>query len=275
MISNSSQSAPRPNVTLKQAVPCLLTFMLICFACSEDSLTTASAGSQRQGPADVAPLWDTGADIPAQEEDTVVNTTDAGELDSHFTPPLLSNGMTGQVTLIIDGDTVHVTTENWYHRVRLQGINAPECEMTLTETLDGSQFTCIEDQEWWGYNSYLALREELALKTVTVYCEETPEGVCVIDDFGRYLTFIETDDGDVGEWMVRHGHALTFTKYESSKRYCYCAAEQMAQSEEAGLWSLGDTETVISAMSDETQSWYDYHDEACSEAEMTEEPCNY
>jgi endonuclease YncB( thermonuclease family) len=246
--------------------------MALCTGCSSGSLPTASAGSQRQNPADVAPLWDAVNDA---REDAFEITPDESVEDGHFIPPQLTSGMTGQVTLVIDGDTVHVTIDNWYHRVRLQGINAPECEMVLSETRNGSQFTCSTDQEWWGHNSYLALTERLELESVTVFCEETIDGVCVIDDFGRYLTFLETDEGDVGEWMTRYGHAFTFTKYESSKRYCYCAAEQMAQIEGAGLWSLGDPETVINAMNSATQNWYYYHDDACSEAEITEDLCLY
>ena len=70
----------------------------------------------------------------------------------------------------------------------------------------------------------------------------------------------------MGEWMLRNGHALTFTRYESTRRAEYCTAEDQAIDDEVGMWALGDRDEVLSRMSSGTRSWYEDRDRLCAEA---------
>jgi endonuclease YncB( thermonuclease family) len=178
----------------------------------------------------------------------------------------LREGALGTVSLVIDGDTVHVTVDGWYHRVRLQGINAPECSMSLRSTPNGSQYTCTSDDEWWGLGSADALRGLIEGETVTVFCDQSPGDVCPIDNFDRFLAFLEGPEGDIAEVQARNGHAMSFTRFSSTRRATYCEAEDAAIAEGLGMWSLGDRDTVLDRMSDGTQGWYDDRDERCAEA---------
>lgn len=236
------------------AVAAFLTF------CGGDEEGTVSAGANRDAPADVGPLnWDTGA---------APDTGSSGPERQGPPDTTLRHGVRGTLSLVIDGDTVHVTVDGWYHRVRLQGINAPECEMRSVSTVDGSQFVCDRDQEWWGLSAYEALRDLAEGVEVEVACNGEDGDPCETDDFDRFLAFLRTVDGDedVGEWMARQGHAFSFTKFASTRRATYCRAEDLARAEGLGMWSLGDRDEVLARMNSGTRDWYEHHDRLCAEA---------
>ena len=227
-------------------------------ACGSSEIETASAGSNRSEPARFSDAADVaGASDSAQSPD--------GATEDSPAPPdrILREGSQGTVTRIIDGDTVHVTVDGWYHRVRIQGINAPECE---NEASDGGGFICVRDAEWWGYMAYQAMIEIAEGESVTVRCDEAESMPCPQDEFERYLAFLDSESGDLGEQLVRAGGAMSFTKFESSRRARYCQAEDAALTDEVGMWTLGDRDAVLSRMNESTRSWYDERDERCRQA---------
>lgn len=231
----------------------------LCVGCGESIDKPVSAGSNRRAPAeDLSPVFD-----DTTEED-------AGTREDHRTGPvdrILREGASGTVTLVIDGDTLHVTVDGWYHVVRLQGINAPECGRALVNTTDGNQYQCVEDEEIWGLSSSEVLEAQATGAAVTVTCDREPGEACPTDTFDRFLAFVESDElGDFGEWMARNGHALSFTKFSSTRRAEYCQAEDLARSEGLGMWSLGSRDEVLAQMSSGTRSWYADRDRLCAEA---------
>jgi len=238
----------------------LLLVGLVVVSCGSEEGDSALAGASRNAPAtDMAPLFNDSGEPDADPTGTPDRTS----------PPdrILREGVTGTVTVVIDGDTVHITVNGWYHTVRIQGINAPECHKSLLPSADGDQFTCSSDDEIWGLSSGNALEEYALGATVTVHCNGEPGDACPTDPFDRFLAFADGEEvGDIGEWMVRNGHALSYTKFGSTRRATYCAAEDLARSEGLGMWALGTREEVLAQMNDETRDWYEDRDQRCEEA---------
>ena len=230
----------------------------LLLGCGESLDRPVSAGSSRRAPAeDLSPVFDETVEDAGTREDTPTGPVDR----------VLREGVSGTVTLVVDGDTVHVTVNGWYHVVRLQGINAPECDRALVNTTDGNQYQCVDDEEFWGLSSSEALEAFALGAAVTVACDQEPGEACPTDPFDRFLAFIESDElGDLGEWMARNGHAMSFTKFSSTRRATYCEAEDLAQTENLGMWSLGSRDQVLAQMSSGTQDWYSDRDRLCAEA---------
>lgn len=226
-------------------------------SCGDGDIGTANAGSGRRAPAN---FDDAGTDDGSEP--------DAGGNPDTPDPPdrILREGAIGEVTLVIDGDTVHVTVDGWYHRVRIQGINAPECEMDLVETSDGDEFVCARDDEYWGRMAYESMVQIAEGEIVTVRCDQQAGEACPRDQFDRFLAFLDGESGDLAEQLARAGGAMSFTKFDSTRRATYCAAEDEAIAAEAGMWTLGDRDAVLSRMSSGTRDWYEDRDRLCAEA---------
>lgn len=225
-------------------------------ACGGHEEESASAGSGRSAPAtDLPPLF--GNDTPDA----------AAELNTEPPDRTLRHGVEGTVSTVIDGDTVHVTVNGWYHIIRVQGINAPECDKAETTTGTGRHLICSSDDEVWGFGSYSALRDEFLDQTVTIDCDRAAGEACPTDPFDRFLAFVESDSsGDMGEFMAGGGHALSYTDFPSTRRARYCAAEDDARANQLGMWSLGTRDEVLEGMNGNTRSWYASRDSLCAAA---------
>lgn len=116
----------------------------------------------------------------------------------------------GEVTRVVDGDTLWVTPEGGAAPVvvRLSGIDAPErCQP-------------------WGSEATQALTEAALHKTVTVR-------VSAHDDWGRSVAKVFDGRLDVGDRLVRDGHAWSLRyRYD---RGPYVAEERMALALRRGL----------------------------------------
>ena len=127
------------------------------------------------------------------------NTTVTGEL-------------TGRVVSVIDGDTVTVLTEdNVQHRIRLNGIDAPE----KYQAFGGKARQHLGD---------LVYKKEV---TVTLFGK---------DKYGRDIGQIATDElDDVNAIMIQDGFAWHYVKYYPSAEYA--ALQEEAQDNNRGLWA--------------------------------------
>ena len=119
--------------------------------------------------------------------------------------------LTGRVVNVHDGDTVRVLdAANVQHKVRLQGIDAPE---------RGQPFGTVA-------------RDRLASlvmgKAVTVHDDGR-------DKYGRTLGRIEIEGQDVNRQMVADGLAWHYVKYSKDARLA--AAERAARAAKRGLWA--------------------------------------
>jgi endonuclease YncB( thermonuclease family) len=116
-----------------------------------------------------------------------------------------------RVVNVHDGDTITALDEgNTQHRIRLQGIDAPEL---------GQPFGRVA-------------RDRLAAlakgKTATVHASGK-------DRYGRVLATVEVEHDDLGRRLVAEGLAWHYTRYSDDAGLT--AAERDARAAGSGLWS--------------------------------------
>jgi len=121
----------------------------------------------------------------------------------------------GVVSYVTDGDTLWVRPVSggpaW--QVRLEGIDAPEiCQAS-------------------GIEARAALAARVLHRRVQV-------ALTTQDSYQRWLGRVSLDDQDVGEWLVRHGHAWSY-RFKSD-RGPYGAFEARARQARIGLWQDAD-----------------------------------
>ena len=122
----------------------------------------------------------------------------------------------GRVVRIADGDTITVLdANNSQHRVRLQGIDAPESHQDF------------------GTQSKKNLSALIFGKDVTVQYEKT-------DQYGRLVGKIFLDDRDINLEQIKAGMAWHYKEFEREQsaedRELYARAEDDARIARRGLW---------------------------------------
>jgi len=122
----------------------------------------------------------------------------------------------GRVLSVADGDTVTVLDSNdTQHRIRLEGIDAPESHQAF------------------GEQSRQSLAEMISGKEVTVSYQKT-------DQYGRLVGKIVLDSKDINLEQVRAGMAWHYKFYENEQtpedRELYAKTEDEARSARRGLW---------------------------------------
>ncbi len=135
------------------------------------------------------------------------------------TPSLAPSGsqtLTGRVVAIADGDTITlVDSANTQHRIRLEGIDAPESHQAF------------------GEQSRLSLSEMIYGKDVSVTYQK-------IDQYGRLVGKIILDGKDINLEQVKAGMAWHYKFYEDEQtpedRELYAKAEAEARAAQRGLW---------------------------------------
>lgn len=111
-----------------------------------------------------------------------------------------------------DGDGIRVARQE----IRLAGLDAPEWDQRAKH----------QDGYWFNHGKRVksALIKEIGGKHVTVSVEGT-------DRFGRLLGTVICEGGDIGEWLVREGHAIA----AYSERYRH--VEREARQAKRGMWA--------------------------------------
>jgi len=113
---------------------------------------------------------------------------------------------------VTDGDGIRVDRQE----VRIAGLDAPEWDQRAKH-LDGYWFN-------HGKRVKSALIREIGGKHVRVSVEDT-------DKFGRLLGTVTHEGRDIGEWLVREGHAIA----AYSDRYI--RIEREAREAKRGMWA--------------------------------------
>src|ERR1019366_6366161 len=117
----------------------------------------------------------------------------------------------GKVVSVADGDTVTVLdAEKVQHKIRLQGIDAPE------------------KAQAFGAKSKERLSEKIGEKEVVVKWKEK-------DRYGRVLGEIYLGDRHINLEMVQDGFAWHYKQYSKSKELA--VAEDEARKAKKGLWA--------------------------------------
>ena len=113
---------------------------------------------------------------------------------------------------VTDGDGIRIARQE----VRLAGLDAPEWDQKAKH----------RDGYWFSHGKRVksALIQEIGGKHVRVSVEST-------DKFGRLLGTVTYNGRDIGEWLVREGHAIA----AYSDRYVY--VEREAREAKRGMWA--------------------------------------
>ena len=118
-----------------------------------------------------------------------------------------------RVVSVHDGDTVTaIDPSNTQHRIRLQGIDAPEVKQPF------------------GTKARERLTALVKGKTVPVMVEGN-------DRFGRVLARIKVEGRDLGERLVSEGMAWHYARFDKSP--ALAAAQRDARAARRGLWGDG------------------------------------
>lgn len=133
--------------------------------------------------------------------------------------PRVPGGPVSGVARIIDGDSLEVAGT----RVRIFGIDAPEARQQCRDA-KGESYAC-------GREAARALDRLIGGRTVT--CKPVTH-----DQYDREIATCEVVGRDLGDAMVRAGHARDYTRHSRGR---YAAAEQEARAARRGIWA-GDSE---------------------------------
>ncbi len=130
-------------------------------------------------------------------------------------PTAFADTLIGKVVKVADGDTITVLDNNIQHKIRLQGIDAPERKQAF------------------GNASRKHLATLVAGKEVTVKWVKR-------DRYGRIVGFVIVDGQDVNLVQVKTGMAWFYRYYQKElsveNRKLYAQAEDEARANKKGLW---------------------------------------
>jgi endonuclease YncB( thermonuclease family) len=167
----------------------------------------------------VAPLLvAAGCAVPAEAESPVVAGTAAPSPTSPESRPADDDLATQLWTVVevVDGDTIRVAGDSGEATVRLVGVDAPERDECFhEEATDALRF---------------------AIGSAGVRLERD---VSDVDQFGRWLRFVETPDGiDIGGELVAAGYSRShWYEPDTSRNAAYDGRQSAARNAGAGLWA--------------------------------------
>ena len=140
--------------------------------------------------------------------------------------------VSGTVTKVSDGDTIHVTTpEQTKLRVRLYGIDAPE-----TPKINRRTGVVSKPGQPYGDESWKALEGKIKGQQVRL-------DIIDIDRYRRMVGVIWLDGRNINLEMVKEGYAEAYIEYlKPPYRSQFLAAEREAKSARRGVWLLPDYE---------------------------------
>ena len=146
------------------------------------------------------------------------------------TPHAAIRTVSGTITKVTDGDTVHVTTpEQTKLKVRLYGIDAPE-----TDKINNKTGRVNIPGQPYGEESMNALANKIMGKKVKV-------DILDIDKrYRRMVGMIYLDDRNINLEMIRKGYAEAFIEYLKEEPYKseFLKVEREARAAKKGIWSL-------------------------------------
>ena len=147
-------------------------------------------------------------------------------------PQAVIRTVTGTVTKVSDGDTIHVTTpEHTKLKVRLYGIDAPE-----TPKINKRSGRISKPGQPYGEESWKALEIKIMRKQVKL-------DIIDIDKYRRMVGMIWLGDRNINLEMVSEGYAEAYVEYlKPPYRSEFIEAEREAKSAGRGIWKLTEYE---------------------------------
>ena len=136
--------------------------------------------------------------------------------------------VTGTVTKVSDGDTIHITTpEQTKLKVRLYGIDAPE-----TPKINRQSGKVHQPGQPFSEEAQKALKDKIMGKQVRLE-------ILDIDKYRRMVGIVWLNDRNINLEMIREGYAEAFIEYlKPPYRVEFLKAEQEARAGGKNIWSL-------------------------------------
>jgi endonuclease YncB( thermonuclease family) len=136
--------------------------------------------------------------------------------------------VTGTVTKVSDGDTIHVTTpEKTKLRVRVYGIDAPE-----TPKINQRTGRVNKPGQPYGEESWKALEGKIMGKKIKL-------DIMDIDQYKRMVGIIWIGSRNINLEMVQEGYAEAYVEYlREPYKGQFLQAQQEARSAKRGIWTL-------------------------------------
>ena len=136
--------------------------------------------------------------------------------------------VTGTVTKVSDGDTIHVTTpERTKLKVRLYGLDAPE-----TPKINQRTGRINKPGQPYGEESWKALEGKIMGKQVRLE-------ILDIDKYRRMVGMIYLGDRNINLEMISEGYAEAYLEYlKPPYRSEFIEAEREARIAKKGIWAL-------------------------------------
>lgn len=136
--------------------------------------------------------------------------------------------VTGTVTKVSDGDTIHVTTpEQTKLKVRLYGIDAPE-----TPKINNRTGHLNKPGQPYGVESWKALESKIMGRQVRL-------DIINIDRYKRLVGIIWLLNRNINMEMLSEGYAEAYVEYLNAPyRSKFMEAQLEARSAKKGVWSL-------------------------------------
>ena len=132
------------------------------------------------------------------------------------------------VTKVFDGDTIIVKLNGRESTVRLIGVDTPEVSRPDTPV------------QFYGPEASEFTRRALEGKRVTLEFEEPDRPGGSVDQYGRMLAYIITEDGgNFNRELVRQGYGRVFDKYPFRYLKEFRQAERAARTAGLGIWNSG------------------------------------
>ena len=129
-----------------------------------------------------------------------------------LTISLFSQTITGKVTYVSDGDTIHIVSNNQKYKIRFYGIDTPEKSQSFG--LEAKEFT----------------HNKIFGKIVEVEIKDT-------DRYGRKVGIVHYDKGkDLNFELVQNGYAWWYEQYARNDQQLKMA-QDYAERNKLGLWA--------------------------------------
>jgi endonuclease YncB( thermonuclease family) len=129
-----------------------------------------------------------------------------------LTITLFSQTLTGKVTYVSDGDTIHIVSNNQKYKIRFYGIDTPEKSQSFG--LEAKEFT---------YNKIFGKTAEIEIKDT--------------DRYGRKVGIVHYDHGkDLNFELVQNGYAWWYEQYAKNNQQLKMA-QDYAERNKLGLWA--------------------------------------
>lgn len=133
-------------------------------------------------------------------------------------------GTSTPIVWVYDGDTIRVRLDGKLEDVRLLGIDTPEVDTPYT------------DAECFGQEASAYTKEQLVGTEVLLVRDSESENR---DAYDRLLRYVFLPDGSLfNQSLIAEGYARAYRHATYTQKAAFFEAEQQAQEEGSGLWSV-------------------------------------